>query len=112
MNENDDSNSNPTVKYAELDPAGVLIGYEVGEEPEVMVDPVTEAVLFVEVPIDCDLEPEKYKYDPEEKTFVLNRSIYDPSDPFVPTAKALIAIRDSRLIDLPEETLLWLRRYE
>ena len=92
-------------KYAVLDETGVLLGYQ-DEEPPVMTN------LFIEVPKECNLEEEKYRWDWDNKTFIVNRSIFDPDDPNIPIAMGLIAVRDSKLFDLPDETLLWLRRYE
>lgn len=92
------------IKYAILDEAGVLISYK-KMKPK-------KGKLFIEVPENCDLEPEKYRWSNEEKSFIINKDLTNSMDPFAPIAMALLTIRDSRLIDFPDEVLLWMRRYE
>jgi len=86
------------MKIALLDDVGVLTGYSTDKDAE-----------GIAVPDDCELKPEEYRWTGIE--FVPNRKAR-LHDPMAPIALGLIAVRDSKLIDLPRETLIFLKGYE
>src|SRR5690242_3533708 len=94
----------PKQWVALLDKQGVLKGFdETGTATGIPVEP------------NCDLQPGKYRWEGETRTFVPDmqafkgRSIVSP-DAISAIALALIAIRDGK--PLPDYTLAWLSAWE
>jgi hypothetical protein len=96
------------MKYAVLNTKSVLIGYETSDTPIIRDD-------YIEVPAECTLELDKYKWDTDELQFKPMPKINDiPLDRNAVRGiyEGFKAIRDSGLIDLPSSTNVWIERNE
>lgn len=99
-----------TRNYAQLDANGVLTGFvRLGDGA-----PGADAPDRVEVPLDCDLQPGRYRWNAAERRF--DPISMEPAerlqglDAVRAIALALVAIRDGK--ELPQYTLDWLDWYE
>lgn len=96
-------------RFAKLDVGGIYVGME--ELPE---EELTE--FHIRDITQCDLPPNKYKWNPEKKTFEPLKKTFSKSEIDEPNALTAIVLGllavEEQGIKLPDETRKWIAWYK